>query len=156
MSSLDIKQHGDHLISIKDLMHDIDISESKWNLMFDDLIKDSEATYFFGNRLNFFDNEYLLLRSHIAEEVFIDQSNFSKMLIRLKTISWMFNRKQLAKLWQYYEDPAIIILSHKADEVRLIEMSNDKGYYEDIFNTMNSSAVVYQGMESDVLWIRTN
>jgi hypothetical protein len=138
------------------LLHDIDMSESKWNIMFDDLIKDSEATYFFGNKLNFFDNEYLLLRNHIAEEVLIDQSNSSKTLIRLKPISWMFNRKQLAKLWQYYEDPAIIILSHKAEEATLVAKRDSIHYYEAIINGLNDIAVVYQGMELNVLWIQTS
>lgn len=155
MTGLDIKQHSNNHISIKDLLHDVDISERKWDFLFDELIRDSEVTYFFGNRIIYTDEDYMLWRSHIAEEVLIEQSNHLRLLIRLKPISWMFNRKQLAKLWQYYEYPAVIILSHQADEVRLTEVCNNKGRYNDVINAINDLAVVYQGAERDVLWIQT-
>jgi len=157
MSSLDIKQHQLNLVSIKDLDHDVDISESKWNNMFDTLTMDCEAFYFYSSRLNFMDDEYQPLLTSLADETLIDDNgSYWRVLCRLKPIALMFNRKQLAKLWQYYEHPALIVLKHERDEVTLVAKCKTKCHYDEIINAIDGSAVMYQGMELDVVWIKTS
>ena len=51
MISLDIKVCNESFVSIKDLSGDLNISDTKWNSLFELLARGFESFYFLGNRI---------------------------------------------------------------------------------------------------------
>jgi len=156
MSSLDFNVYRTNFVSIKDTVHDVDISEGKWDVIFDSLSRNAESIYFYGSRRWVADDDLENLALSLGEEVMIDEDpDHCKLLFRLKPISMMFNRKSLSKIWLYYEYPSIIFLQDKEEEVKLAEiLEYDKLYYSDIIEILKGVTLTYQSFEPDVLWLQ--
>lgn len=155
MNDLDIKIHENQVISIKDLSHDLDISESKWNFIFAYLLKEIEVIYFRGHRSQFIDDDFYETINYLSEEILVDKGydHFS-LLFRLKPTNLVFNRTLLSKLWTYYEYPALIFLKDKAEEQNLSTSVESDGYYDDYISLVDGICIVYQSFELNVLWIK--
>lgn len=151
---LDIKKHTDSYFSIKDLNHDLDISEHKWSFVYDSILENVTAVYFDGNRLNYSDNELNSTINYLSEKILIDNNDHWNILLKLKLSSVMFNRKLVSNLWSYYEYPALIFLKDELHENILIKRLENKNMLASICDTIDGAYITYQGIEYDVLWLR--
>jgi hypothetical protein len=157
MGSLEFKLYRDNYASIQDLSNGLDISDVKWNVIFDALLKDCSVIYFYGFRIDYADSDFENAVLSLAEEFFIDDgAPHFRLLFRLNPIAMMFNRKQLSKLWKYYEDPAIIFLQDGNEETKLFETLLDSHYYSDLIREVKSIMLVYSGVQQNVLWLESS
>jgi hypothetical protein len=154
MSSLDFKVHRTNFVSIKDMTHDLDISEGKWDVIFDALVEKAESIYFYGTRRWVEGADFEDLALSLGEECMIDEGvDHWRLLFRLKPIATMFHRKSLAKLWPCYEYPSIVFLQNKNEEMRLVSMLLGERYFSDIVKVIDGVVFAHQSFEPNVLWI---
>ena len=157
MMSLDIKKHTDYIWSIKDLNHDLDISESKWDFVFNHFFESSEAVYFDGARINFMDDDFLKTVSYVSEEIlFDDPDEHFRILLRVKSANLILNRNLLSKLWIYYEQPAIFFLDDTSVECSYVKCYGENYSTIKCLNKIKGYRMLYSLAEQDVLWIRSN
>jgi hypothetical protein len=84
MKDIDIAIYNNYQVSIKDLSHDLDISEFKWNDLISVLEKTFERIYFYGYRDNYVDEHFRQTVSYLSEEIFIDESKHQlKLMFKL-------------------------------------------------------------------------
>lgn len=155
MDDLDIKIHSNGCISIKDLTHDVDISEAKWDQIFNLASEDAEVIYFSARRSNYINDELSSLINNLSQEALFQQATkLNQILVALKPIAMMFNRRQLAKLWQYYDRPAIVMVKDKSNESIIIENFIKNRYYNELLVQIDGIVIYYWGIEPNVLWIQ--
>lgn len=157
MGSLKFKLHRDNYAYIQDSSNEIDISAVKWNIIFDTLLKDCSKIYFYGIRIDYPGSDFEEIVLSLAEEFFIDEGpNNYRLLFRLKPIAMMFNRKQLSKLWKYYEDPAVIFLQDSSEETKLFETLLDSHYYSALIREVKSVILAYSKFDHNTLFLESS
>jgi len=155
MTPLDIKIHNENFVSIKDLSGDLNISDSKWNNLFELLIKVFEGFYFVGNRIWSNIDEYDQTLGYLSEEILIDQGeDYSEILFRLKDSSLIYNRRLASRMWDYYEYPSFVFLGSKENEQILTQGYRSKLLHDDMIERMEEIIVLYRSFEQNVLWIK--
>jgi hypothetical protein len=156
MNDLDLVKYGDWKLSIKDLTNDIDISQTKWNFIFKSLT-DSEI-YFWGHRHNYIDDEFEQNINFLSDEILIseDKSHTLLLFFRLKHIDINYNRNLIAKVWSYFENPALMFLKSITEQDILVRSLKQKLLFEDLLDTVDDIAIIHLGMEFNVLWILGN
>jgi hypothetical protein len=155
--SLDIKKHTDYVWSIKDLTHDLNISEKKWDLIFNHFVENSEVAYFGGARTNFMDDDFLKTVEYVSEEVlFDDVDEHFKILFRIKPANLILDRNLLSKVWAYYEQPAIYFFDDRRIEASFSECYKKNYFVVKCLGNIKQYQMLYCMAEQDVLWISSN
>jgi hypothetical protein len=150
---LDLFVKGNGL-SIKDLDDDLDISDSKWDFIFEYLLKEATIVYFEGFRLWVEDNDFMKNVDYLSDGILLDKNSHSVLLFKLKPSSILLNRSLLNKMWEYYEYPMLIFLKDGTQESKLIELSNQLPLAKDkITESLNGVFTVRRAGQPDVLWL---
>ena len=150
---LDLFAFGNQ-VNIQDLDSDLDISDSKWNFVFEYLLKEAHTVYFEGFRLWVKDNDFLKNVDYLSDEILLDKSSHNVLLFRLKSSSILLNRSLLSKMWEYYEYPMLIFLKDDAHERKLIEISNQLPLAKDkITESLKEVFTARRAGQPDVLWL---
>ena len=58
MKGIDIKVRKSNFLTMKDLDHDLNVKEKKWDFIFNFLLSQSESIYFKGVRPNYYDHDF--------------------------------------------------------------------------------------------------
>lgn len=140
-------------ISIRDLAGDLIISDSKWDFIFDFILKDTESFYFLGERLEYSDNNLKTLIDGLSEKFISVDHEYNRIFVKLKPANLIVNRRQLSDLWLYYEYPAIIFLGDIKKEEELIRLSNLSVTYEEIVRSIDRVYLLHRNFQPNVLWI---
>lgn len=146
-----INDHNNDVFTIRD-EKEIDISEPKWNFIFNNSSLENYVMYFIGWHLDFIhsteikDNLNSLI-INLSEQILIDNADHSKLIFKVKTL----NRKDLNKLWQYYEYPSLVFIKTKLYEVKLVETFNN--YSRKITLNKGFFHIYKMDPELNVLWI---
>jgi len=157
MISLDIKVYDKNFVSIKDLSNDLNISDAKWNRLFELLTKVFKGFYFFGNRIWTNSDELDQTLDYLSEEILIDQNkDHSKILFHVKESFLIYNRKLVSQVWDYYEYPCFIFLGENENEQILIQEFKNNLFYDDIVEKAEDIIIMYRSFEPDVLWIKSD
>ena len=114
--------YNSNRLPIKDLLTDLNISDSKWDFIFDFILKETTCFYFLGERLEYSDNNLSELIISLSETDSNIKSDYRKTFFKLKAANLMISRKQLSELWVYYEYPAIIFLGDNSEESELNQL----------------------------------
>jgi hypothetical protein len=155
MDGINLKTHNDRKVSIKDLLNNINLSQFKWDFLFNSLFEISDAVYFGGQRLYFKNQEFDETISFLSEKI-LYQDNFT-ILFKLNASGIVVSRNLVSKLWLYYEYPAIFFLKDNNYESELVILYKGNNTYESIIaKTSANLLVLYQSFEQDVLWIQSN
>lgn len=131
---------------------DIDISQEKWDFIFNNRYFTNCTLYFIGWRLDFIykteiKNSLDNLINKLAVQVFIDSENHSKLLFKVNSL----DRKGLSKLWQFYEYPSLFFLENTFDETKLVNSFNNNSRN---ITTQNGFCHFYKiDPQTDTLWI---
>ena len=148
MKGLEIKQHNENLVSIKDWDGEVDIANRKWNALFSSFINLSIQIYFKGSRPTFFSKEIDSLLANYAEELY--NPSFAK----ISTSSLFIARQGFSQIWGHYEYSSIFFNS------MLPNIEGTKKYFQDnnwvlkdIMQSINCDFSAYKSSELDVLWI---
>jgi len=157
MSSLDIVVHDAITVSIKDLDHNLDIADFKWDKLIDLLRVECQLVFFSGFRLSYETNPNEIIDYVAEERLYIknEGESIEKVLIRVKEIN-VFNRALLSKLWKAYDAPSLIFLIKKENEQDLVDCMS---FYQFGLESLRRVPGIYdlsQDYEADVLWIHSN
>ncbi len=145
--------YNENRISIKDLSSDLDIGDSKWNFLFDLILKTTHTFYFFGERLEYSDNNHRQSIEFLSETDIDNIEDHYNVFFKLRPAGLIINRKRLSKLWSYYEYPAIIFLGCHIEEKELRQFFDTKITYEKIVGSIEKVYLIHRNFEPDVLWI---
>ncbi|MDB5114775.1 MAG: hypothetical protein JWQ79_267 [Mucilaginibacter sp.] len=157
MNDLSIHVHNKQFVSVKD-HHEINISESKWNFIFEFLLKNGQVVYFLGHRYNYMDDEFEKTVFYLREEVLwsVDDPPIH-LFFRVKDAAFLSNRNLLAKMWSYYEFPVLIFSNQKSKQDLLTAMIENRDYPEQIMSSIDGLIMVFPPHSfSDFLYIRTS
>jgi hypothetical protein len=154
MRGLDLIIHTESKVSIKDTTHSIDVSESKWDPLFEFLLNVTDSVYFYGLRVIVVDDELLKDVDFAAEEVFVNE-NYNRILFRVKHAN-MLNRGLLRNIWLCYDTAVLVFLVDKSDEDTFLEANYKNKLIKNCFTHIEGYFTVYQGMEDDVLWVNSD
>ncbi|MGY4535640.1 hypothetical protein ACVW0P_000034 [Mucilaginibacter sp. UYNi724] len=157
MGDLELIVHNDSLISIKDTINELDISQSKWGFLFKYFHSNSDSVYFLGHRKQFDDEHFKITIENLSDTIMYADGakKMFGIFLKLKQLDWSYNRKYISKLWNYYEYPAIIFVKKK-DEDLMIDLIKKGLFYEDIIDLINDIAILSKRFELYVLWINGN
>jgi len=154
MRGLYVYTHDETSIAIEDLQNDLNISENKWNFIFDFLLKQSDAVYFKGFRFYFKDEDFTSTINYVADEILAyDGKDYFGLLFRLKPSSLIYNRNLVSKLWEYYEYPTLIFLKDQLEENDLIDAFNNGMV---ITEDLESVYIIYRSFQQNVLWVKSS
>lgn len=157
MSSLDIVIHNANTVSIKDLEHDLNIADFKWDKLITLLRVECESVFFSGFRLSYETNPQEIIDCVAEEKLYIENEGevVEKTLIRVKEIN-VINRALLSKLWKAYDEPSLVFLAEKNNEQDLVDCMNDYHFGLEILRRVPGIYDLSQSYEADVLWIQSN
>ncbi len=158
MNDLDLVVHNENRVSIRDLEKDIDINDAKWNFIFHTILEKTQEIYFKGSRLNFIDDEFENTIRYLSDESFINESTskHSSLLIRLKPFDFKYNRRLLAKVWGYYDNPSLFFLASLENQHGLVRMLKGTFFYDELINSIDKLFIIYLSSQPDVLWFEGN
>jgi len=156
MKGLDINIRNNHEISIMDTNHDLDISESKWDFLINCLLEITEHVYFYGLRLDYYDDNLEKNINFLSEEKLFNKHDGFRILFRLKPSYLVVNRAVLKNVWDLYESPSIIFLK----DINY-QNSLQKGLFENIryieaLKEVGGVCILYKSLQPDVLWLLSN
>lgn len=151
--SLDIKVYNQNQASIKDVAGELDISNNKWDFLFDFFLKGETAVYFEGFRLDFPDEEFESNLEYLSENILFVEDNFFRILFKVKLSSIALSRGLISKFWNYYDNSSLIFLKNELEEETLIELSEKREYINEYCKVIKSAYIIYKSFELDVLWI---
>jgi hypothetical protein len=156
MNDLELTRYDNEKLSKKDLTNDINISQTKWNFIFKSLT--GSKIYFWGHRHNYIDDEFENNINFLSDEILISEGkNHGHLLFfRLKLVDLNYNRNLLAKIWSYFENPAIMFLKNIDEENILVRSLKQRQFFEDLLDIVDDIAIIHLGMEFNVLWILGN
>jgi hypothetical protein len=141
-------------VNIQDLNSDLDISDSKWDFIFEYLLKEAPIVYFEGFRLWVEDNDFVKNVDYLSDGILLDKNSHSVLLLKLKPSSILLNRSLLNKMWEYYEYPMLIFLKDDTQENKLIELSNQLPLAKDkITESLKEVFTAHRAGQPDVLWL---
>jgi hypothetical protein len=155
---LDLFVQGNRL-SIKDLDDDLDISDSKWDFIFEYLVKEAPEVYFEGWHL---DSQYtdeinsnlLTNVEYLAEKVFIDKNGHHILLFKVKLSAIMLNRSLLSRVWLCYDYPSLIFMRDTSEESKLVESSNQMPKRNTkAISILKNAFIAFRSSQYDVLWV---
>lgn len=153
MKDLDIDIRNPYEISIKDLTHDLDISEMKWDFLINHLLETTAGIYFYGLRLNYFDDDLKANIDFLLEESLFNVNNkFNRILFRIRPESLVIDRRVLKKIWELYESPSILFLKNIENEEFLAMSLFEDVYYPLLLEKVPGVYILYQEFAPDVLW----
>jgi hypothetical protein len=157
MGNLDIVIHNETTVSIKDLEHNLDIADFKWDKLIDLLRVRCESIYFSGFRLSYETNPQEIINYVAEEKLYIEDEGeaVEKVLIRVREIN-VISRALLSKLWKAYDEPALIFLTDKNKEQDLIGCMSYYQFGLESFKRVSGIYELYQSYEADVMWIQSN
>ena len=150
---LDLFVHK-NMLTIQDLNSDLDIGDSKWDFIFEYLLKEAHIVYFEGFRLWVEDNDFLKNVDYLSDGTLLDKNDHNVLLFKLKPSFVLLNRSLLNKMWEYYEYPMLIFLKDDTQEGRLIELSNQLPLAkEKITESLKEVLIARRAGQPDVLWV---
>jgi hypothetical protein len=155
MESLDINIHKRGSASIMDPSTPmINLAENKWTPLFDFCNYVFEAAYFIGDRTQFLDDDFEKTIEYLAEEVFVIEEKYRRIIFKIKPAFLHLNRSLLNKLWIYYEYPSLIYLGDERDEEWLINAYKHNTFHEDIVEALEEVLIFNRLTEENVIWVR--
>jgi hypothetical protein len=152
-TALEVHVYNSNRISIKDLQSDLTIEDSKWNLIFNFALQNSQNSYFLGERVEYPSKNLSDIIDELAEMELLYGNDSDKVLFRIKPTYLLINRKRLADIWLRYEYPAIIFLGENATEDDLVLRCNANNTYEEIVGFFDKIYLFHRNFETNVLWI---
>lgn len=157
VNDLELNFHSDSYVSIKDLSHDINIVEDKWDFLFSLLLEEAENVYFYGLDLNYSDNALITDICSCAEDLLIDENKQNRIFFKVKVASLILSRGLLSEIWNYYYSPSLIFIDTFGQERTLINIINrNRRYIKDVLEELSGVIIIYMGAERDVLWMEHN
>lgn len=150
---LDLFVHK-NMLTIQDMDSDLDIGDSKWDFVFEYLLKEAHMVYFEGFRLWVEDNDFLKNVDYLSDDILLDKNNHNILLFKLKPSFVLLNRSLLNEMWEYYEYPMLVFLKDDTQENKLIELSNQLPLAKDkITESLNEVLIARRAGQPDVLWL---
>lgn len=140
-------------LSLKDSAKFLDISQKKWNAMFDFFLNRTSSIYFRGSRLEFKSPELSRNIDLLVDgNTLLFDEKYVKIAFKVKIGSVLHGRGLIRDLWNHYEYPCIILLKK---ELNLNEFQRlfSARFYEDFFDLIIDGYLIYKSFEPDVLWI---
>lgn len=156
VNGLEIHRYGYNYFSIKDLSGDIDITEKRWDILFEMLMEDSACIYFHGIELNYNDENLIKTVKWLNDNVLFDDIDVNNLLFKIKTSSILLSRNLVSTLWNYYWSPSLIFMLDENHEDFLRELIGRHFYVKDILEQIEGIKIIYMGAERDVLWLQHN
>ncbi|WP_214228788.1 hypothetical protein [Pedobacter sp. B4-66] len=157
MSNLNIVYHNNGEISIKDIGHKLDISESKWDALIDLILEKHSHVFFYGVRLDYFNDDLMETIQYASDDFLMNRNdNFQLILFKVKEANVRLSRGLIGKIWGYYESPSLIFLKDKSNQDSIVSALKASRFYDSLLNSVNGICMLYQSFEEDVLWIKTN
>lgn len=138
-----------------DSLHPIDVSESKWDSLFQFLLNNSETVYFYGLRVLVTNEELFNTIGFAAERILINE-NYNRIFFRLKTANVLLNRSLIRTLWLFFETASLVFLIDRDCEDILLKSSSRNILIKDNITQIDGCFFVYQGVESNVLWVESD
>lgn len=157
MESLDIVIHNANTVSIKDLEHNLDIADFKWDKLITLLRVKCESVFFSGFRLSYETNPQEIIDYVAEEKLYIENEGevVEKKLIRIREIN-VINRALLSKLWKAYDEPSLVFFAEKNNERDLVDCMSHYQFGLDILRRVPGIYDLSQSYEADVMWIQSN
>ena len=152
-NSLEAYTHNANQISIKDNAGDISIEDSKWDFLFQCILRNTNHFYFLGERLEYHSSNLHNILRQVSEKDINISADYFKVFLKLKPANVMINRKQLSELWVHYEYPAIILTGDQTEEDTLIKMNENPIPYIEIAGSLKAIYLLHKNFEPDVIWI---
>lgn len=155
---LDLFVH-ENMLTIQDLDNDLDISDSKWDFLFEYLLKEAPEVYFEGWHLDSQYTEEINSNlpanvGYLAEKIFIDKDGHHILLFKVKQSAIMLNRGLLNKVWKCYDYPSLIFMRDTLQEERLIKNNNQKpNRWIKRISILKSVFIAFRSSQYDVLWV---
>lgn len=151
--NLDLIRFGNR-ITIKDLNQDLDISDRKWDFVFEYLLSETAIVYFEGFRLWVEDEDFIKNINYLADQVLVNNRDYFIFLCKIKPGFITINRGLLNTMWEYYEYPSLIFLKDENQEQKLVEICNQLPLAkEKITEALNGVFIARRGGHPDVLWV---
>lgn len=157
IDDLEVNFHKCNHISIKDLSHDIKLSETKWNTLFSLFLENVEGVYFYGLDLNYNDDNLVDAVNYCSEYILVDDYEQSRLVFKVKEASILLNRALLYEIWNYYYYPSLIFIDDINQERDLINIINrERGFIKNVLDELNDVKITYMEFERNVLWLQHN
>lgn len=153
MEELDIIRQNENLISIMDMVSDLNISDHKWDFIFDYLVERTNTAYFEGFRKWVRDPDNLKIIDTVSEKVLVVKDEGHVILIKLKWSTVMLNRAMLNTLWEMYEYTRLIFLVMEENESKLIPITAHLPGRIAQHTSLQGIYVVERKSAPDVLWL---
>lgn len=156
-SNLEIHKHKENFFSIKDLNNDINLSDFKWQFIFDLLMEDTVVVYFRGVDLNYDDGELYANIDFLKDDYsFFTNRERKEICFRVKMASVVLNRGLLATVWNYYWSAGLYFLSEKETENSFVNLLKNRASNANILEEILGVKTIYMGVERDVIWMEHN
>jgi hypothetical protein len=151
--NFDLFEYSDNRISIKDLQGDLDLSNDKWNFIFELILQKTENYYFLGERIEYFDKDFSSLVDETSICLYQLEPDMGKILINLKPATVVINRRKLLKLWMQYEFAAVLFCGQRTEQSELMRLCKGIASYEEIAGSIENIYLIHKSHELDVLWL---
>jgi len=152
-NNLEAYLYNPNRLSIKNVVGEIDLSDSKWDFLFDYVLKTTKNFYFLGDRLEYSDYKLNNCISFLSESNIRGDRDYYKVFFKLRPANLIVNRKRLSELWSYYEYPAIIFIEKDIETSQLMWLFDSNVTYEEMVGTVSKMYLFHKNFEYNVIWV---
>ncbi|RKS97846.1 hypothetical protein [Chryseobacterium defluvii] len=154
-NSLDLFKYNNELISIKDMNNDLEISQAKWNDIFEYFLTQTSHVYFLGFK-RWIENDNLMNTiNFISEKILVNIGNDNRIILcKLKSNILIMDRTLINRMFYYYEYPTLIFIKDINQEEALIKYAEKLPLGDTPLTDLPYLFTASRESQLDVLWLR--